>query len=388
MIFQRALRRELISTAGAVFTTLFTITITVMLIKILGQAAGGQIASGDVLALISFQALNYLPTILILTGYISVLMVVTRSYQDSEMVVWFASGQSLTRWIAPVLTFGLPIIILTAILSFVATPWANQKSAEYRERFEQREDLSRVSPGKFQESAAANRVFFVEGMSGNSGNVKNVFINTQKDGKNSIVVAKEGMVEVKPNGEKFLILSKGRRYDSSGIPGQADFKIMEFDRYGVLVANQSAAVTGDKSAQALSTAALLAQPTNFNRGELLWRLSLPLMALCLMLLAVPLSFVNPRVGRSASLVIALLLCVTYLNVINIFQSAVQQNKWSFGVAWWPAHLVLLCIVALLFLWRLNVNSPYHPLVMWSAIKHARLIDKTRDSNKNKKSVAP
>jgi len=87
MIFQRALRRELISTAGAVFTTLFTIIITVMLIKILGQAAGGQIASQDVVALIGFQSLNYLPILLILTGYISVLLVVTRSYQDSEMVV-------------------------------------------------------------------------------------------------------------------------------------------------------------------------------------------------------------------------------------------------------------------------------------------------------------
>ena len=87
MIFQRALRRELISTAGAVFTTLFTIIITVMLIKILGQAAGGQIASQDVVALIGFQSLNYMPILLILTGYISVLLVVTRSYQDSEMEI-------------------------------------------------------------------------------------------------------------------------------------------------------------------------------------------------------------------------------------------------------------------------------------------------------------
>jgi lipopolysaccharide export system permease protein len=33
-----------------IFATLFVITITVMLIKILGQAAGGKVASGDVLA--------------------------------------------------------------------------------------------------------------------------------------------------------------------------------------------------------------------------------------------------------------------------------------------------------------------------------------------------
>ncbi|SFI19793.1 lipopolysaccharide export system permease protein [Collimonas sp. OK307] len=386
MIFQRALRRELISTAGAVFTTLFTIIITVMLIKILGQAAGGQIASQDVVALIGFQSLNYMPILLILTGYISVLLVVTRSYQDSEMVVWFASGLSLVRWIRPVLLFGLPIIALTAVLSFVATPWANSQSAQYRERFEKREDISRVSPGKFQESAAANRVFFVEGFSGDSSKVKNVFVNTQQDGKNSIVVAQEGNIELDKNGDKFLILSKGRRYDV--LSSQNEFRVMEFERYGVLVASNSQAVNGDKSARALPTADLLKDRNGFNMGELLWRLSLPFMALCLMLLAIPLSFVNPRVGRSASLLIALLLFITYSNVTNIFQAAVVQSRMSFGFAWWPMHLVALIIICLLFLWRLNVNSRCHPLVMWSAIKHARLLkDKNSNKNQNKNTAA-
>ena len=143
MIFHRALRRELVSTGGAVFMTLFSITITVMLIRILGQAAGGKIASEDVVALIGFAALNYLPVILILTGFVSVLLVITRSYQDSEMVVWFASGVSLTRWIRPVLRFGIPIIVMTSALSFTVTPWANRQSAEFRERFEKRNDVSK-----------------------------------------------------------------------------------------------------------------------------------------------------------------------------------------------------------------------------------------------------
>ncbi|AMP01344.1 putative permease YjgP/YjgQ family protein [Collimonas arenae] len=348
-----------------------------MLIKILGQAAGGQIASQDVVALIGFQSLNYLPILLILTGYISVLLVVTRSYQDSEMVVWFASGQSLVKWVRPVLLFGLPIIVLTAILSFVATPWANNQSSQYRERFEKREDISKVSPGKFQESAAANRIFFVEGISGDSTKVKNVFVNTQQDGKNSIVVAKEGMVELDKNGDKFLILQKGRRYDA--LEAQNEFRIMEFERYGVLVSSASQAVNGDKSARALPTADLLKDQNSFNMGELLWRLSLPFMALCLMLLAIPLSFVNPRVGRSASLLIALLLFVTYSNVINIFQAAVVQKRMSFALAWWPIHLVVLVIITLLFLWRLKVNSRCHPLVIWSAIKHAHLTKTKRSA---------
>src|ERR1700712_816487 len=200
MIFQRALRRELLSTAGAVFTTLFSITITVMLIRILGQAAGGKVASQDVVALLGFSALNYLPIILILTGFISVLLVLTRTYQDSEMVVWFASGMSLTAWVRPVLTFGMPLVLVIAVLSLAVTPWANRQSAEFRDRFEQREDVSRVSPGRFQESSSADRVFFVEGMTEDVSNVKNVFINSVHDGKSSIIVAREGTTEIDARG--------------------------------------------------------------------------------------------------------------------------------------------------------------------------------------------
>jgi lipopolysaccharide export system permease protein len=374
MIFQRALRRELISTAGAVFTTLFTITITVMLIRILGQAAGGQVASGDVVALIGFSALNYLPIILILTGFISVLLVVTRSYQDSEMVVWFASGLSLTQWIRPILAFGLPIVVLTGLLSFLLTPWANRQSAEFKERFEKREDMSKVSPGKFQESASVDRIFFVEAFSGDAAKVRNIFVNTVKDGKSSVVVAKEGMIQVDPQGDKFLLLDKGRRYD--GAPNQPDYRMMEFERYGVLVASQSAALQGDKSARALSTPELLKNLNGFNLGELLWRLALPLMALFLMLLGIPLGFVNPRAGRSANLIVALLCFVTYSNMVSFFQASVVQGKYSFFAAWWPIHLVAALLIIASFLWRLQVNSRYHPLVLWSGFKRARLARKT------------
>jgi lipopolysaccharide export system permease protein len=373
MIFQRALRRELVSTAGAVFTTLFTITITVMLIKILGQAAGGKVASQDVVALIGFAALKYLSIILILTGFISVLVVVTRSYQDSEMVVWFASGVSLSRWIAPVLSFGGPIVILTTILSFVVTPWANRQSAEFRERFEKREDIAKVAPGKFQESSSADRIFFVESVSGDASKVKNVFVNTIQNGRTSVVVAKEGTIAFDERGDKFLVMNQGRRYD--GVPSQSDFRVMEFERYGVLVSRQSQALVGDTTARSLPTPALLANLNNFNSAELLWRLSLPLMALLLMLLAIPLGFVNPRGGRSANLLIALLVFIVYSNMINVFQAAVMQQRMSFGAGWWPLHLVAALLTMLLFSWRLFVNSPWHPSTLWCGFKRALLFRK-------------
>lgn len=368
MIFQRALRRDLLSTAGAVFTTLFTITITITLIRILGQAAGGKIASGDVVALLGFSALNYLPIILNLTGFVSVLLVVTRSYQDSEMVVWFASGLSLSRWIRPVLMFSLPLVATTAALSFFLTPWSNQQSAIYKERYANREDIARVSPGKFQESSSADRVFFVEGVTGDSTRVKNIFVSSQRNGKTSVVVAKEGTVEYDKNGDKFLVMSKGRRYD--GVPTQSDFELMEFDRYGVLVGRQSQALVGDTSARALPTIELIRNRSNFNDGELLWRMSLPLMGVLLMLLAIPLGFVNPRGGRSANLLIALFLFVFYSNMLNYSQATVVQQKSTLLLAWWPVHLAAGIVITVFFLWRLKVNSRWHPVAVWSKFKRA------------------
>jgi lipopolysaccharide export system permease protein len=370
MIFQRAIKRELGSTAGAVFTALFTITITSMLIRILGQAAGGKVASQDVVSLIAFAALNYLPVILIPTAFISVLAAVTRSYQDSEMVVWFASGLSLTRWIRPVLGFGMPIVVLVGLLSFFITPWANQQSTEFRERFEKREDIAKVSPGKFQESSSSDRVFFAEASAGNEMKLKNIFIDTWREGHASVVVAKEGTTELDQHGDKLLVLEKGRRYD--GEPGEATFQMMEFERYGVMVSRQSRAIAGDKSARSLPTTALIDDPNNFNRGELLWRISLPLMCLFLILLAIPLGYVNPRGGRSGNMLVALLLFFVYTNMVNIFQAMVVQQKISLAMGWWPIHLLVLILITCLFLWRLNMNHRYHPLAMWGSMKRAIL----------------
>jgi lipopolysaccharide export system permease protein len=373
MIFRRALQRELASVAGATFTVLFSIFVTWTLISILGKAAGGKVASSDVLALIGFSVLNYLPTILILTSFIAVIATVTRSYRDSEMVVWFATGQSLARWIAPVLTAGLPVVVAVGLLAFYATPWAKSKSVEYIQRFEKREDLKRVAPGQFRESTSANRVFFVEGSTGGSTIVQNVFVNSVEQNGNSVVVAKEGVIEPDGKGGQYLVLKNGRRY--LGNPGQADFQSMEFERYRMRVnSSVPATLDSDTPAAALPTAVLLAAKNNrFTDAELVYRVSAPITCVVLMLLAIPLGFVNPRAGSSANLILALLIFFTYNNLTKLFENSVKQEKLAFAMAWWPLHLFALVTVIALFAWRLNVNHRWHPATLWSAYKRRRLL---------------
>ncbi|MDY0976308.1 LPS export ABC transporter permease LptF [Massilia sp. CFBP9012] len=370
MIFRRSLQRELASAAGATFTVLFSILVTWTLIAILGRAAGGKVASGDVLALIVFRSAELLPIILILTSFIAVVATVTRSYRDSEMVVWFASGQSLLGWIRPVLTLGLPMVALVAALSFVVTPWAKMKSAEFVERFQKREDLQRVAPGQFRESSSSDRVFFVERSTEGSTVVQNVFVGGVDGDSHSVVVAKQGVIESDGKGGQFLVLSNGRRYE--GVPGQADFQTMEFERYSMRVATQAPMIGADVPVAALSTSTLLVAPNRFTEAELLNRIAAPITCLILMLLAIPLGFVNPRAGSSANLIVALLIFFTYNNLVRLTEASVKQGKLAFGMGWWPLHLLALLVVVGLFAWRLNVNHRYHPLVLISAFKRRRL----------------
>lgn len=238
MLFLRAARREFGQTAITVFVALFAILLTIQLIRLLGEAADGKVAAGAVVALLGFGAINYLPTLLSLTVFVAVLMTLSRAYRDSEMSIWFSAGVPLTAWIRPVLQFALPIVLVIAALSLFLSPWALTKSAEFRQRMDQRDDVSQVSPGAFKESAQAERVFFVEGIAGTEGRVKNVFISSVQNGRQGVVVAAEGHTEAMANGDRFLVLQRGRRYE--GTPGTAEYRVMVFERYGVRIQTKEA----------------------------------------------------------------------------------------------------------------------------------------------------
>ena len=77
------------------------IIVVSQLIRLLSYAVSGEIAVDGVLALLGFSAMNYLPVLLSISLFISILLTLSRSYRDSEMVVWFCSGIGLTRWVRP-----------------------------------------------------------------------------------------------------------------------------------------------------------------------------------------------------------------------------------------------------------------------------------------------
>lgn len=366
MLFRKALRRDLLNLAGIVFSTLFVIMVTTSLIRLLGRAAGGRVDTASVLPLIAFNAINVLPVLLVLTLYIAVLSALTRAYRDSEMVVWFASGQSLLSWIRPVLGFAAPFVVLVALVAFFVAPWANRQSSEYQQRFAQREDVSQVSAGQFRESVSANRVFFVESLDETENQVRNVFVTQRQGDSLVVVVSRGGQIERQENGDRFLVLEDGRRYD--GGPGRLDFRLMEFERYGIRLESR-ATVLSDERSKIKSTLELFADPSPRNLAELLWRIGQPVSAVLVALLAIPLSAMNPRIGRSVNLFAALLLYVLYNNLMSVSQAWVAQERIGFGIGVWAVHAALAALIALLF-WR-RVRLPRGSLFARFALARSR-----------------
>ena len=351
MIFHRALLREFASLAGAVFMTLFAIALTTRLIRLLGQAAGGQIPTDAVIAFLGFFALGTLPVLLSLTMFISVLLTLTRSWRDSEMVIWFGSGLPLTAWLKPVMLFALPQIAVIGALSLIISPWAAQMGAQYVTRLEARDDVSRVNPGVFGETGNKERVYFVESISGDASTVQNVFVSSVQQQKSGVSMSRGGRTETAPNGDRFIVLEDGRRYE--GAPGDEQYRVTEFQRYAARI-ETAENKEPQLSHKSMTTAQLLATPTPVNLGEVVWRVGIPVSAAILVLLAIPMSFVNPRAGRSVNLLFALFTYIVYSNLLSVSQARVAQGRMEFGIGVWLVHAAMIALLVFMFARRMQV----------------------------------
>ena len=333
MIFLQTTKREFTQNALGIFITLLTITLTVYLVQLLNRAAVGRIDAETVGPSLGFMTLNFMPTLLTLTLFIAVLSTLVRSFRDSEMIIWQTSGLSLSGFTRPVLQFGIPIILLIGFLSLLLSPLANEQNIKYQDSLKQRSDVSRVSPGLFRESSHNNRVLFAESIDEETKTVRNVFIHAVTNGELRLVTANRAEIETSDSGQRFISLQEGQSY--YGVPGTAAFSEMNFERY-LIAFGLNLPSERDLPTKALSTLHLIQHPTGKNLSELLWRVNIPLVALGLALMAIPLSRYNPRTTQSMNLIFAIITFLAYTNFLSLGRTLVAQERLSF----WSATIMI------------------------------------------------
>ena len=354
MLFHSSIRTELSRSFGGTLVVLFTIVLTVLLVRTLGLATSGSVNPEEVMLVLGYTVLGYTQIILTLALFVAIVSTLSRMYRDSEMIIWFSSGRSLGGFVSPVMRFAWPILLVIVVLVLFVWPWANQQSAELRFRFENRSDLQRIAPGQFQESSSGRRVFFIDKDTAEGTEGRNVFISSiEKNGNETVTSATTGRIEWVGD-RQFLMLNQGQRLEND--PSTGRVKVSQFEQYGAEIGAAAPYMAGVQALKARSSLSLIQEPNPGTLGELGWRIGVALTAFNLVLLAIATTVSNPRAGRSGNLLFTLFAFVVYFNMLNIGQ------RWvTIGQVHWLVLLLLLhgSVFALSALWLAKRHHNIH-----------------------------
>ena len=362
MIVFRYLSREVLLTLSAVSAVLLVIIMSGRFIKYLAQAASGALDPGSLFLIMGFRLPGFLQLILPLGLFLGILLAYGRLYLESEMTVLSATGMSQQRLLGMTMVPAALVALIVAWLSLSLAPQGANQFQLLLNKQDAMTEFDTLVPGRFQALRDGTRVTYTEKLSDDRTNLAGVFISEKrvsadkKDRGISVLVAEKGRQEVQEDGNRYLILENGYRYD--GNPGQADYRAIKYDTYGVLLPKPDVSdeVT---DRDAMSTRTLLGNDDLRSRTELQWRLSLPLLVFIVTLMAVPLSRVNPRQGRFLKLLPAILLYMAYLSILIAARGALEKGKIPPALGLWWVHGIFLAIgLGLLYWepWRLKMAS--------------------------------
>lgn len=338
----------------AVFFTIMTISMGSRLMK---DAVRGNFGIEPLLNLILLYSLRYAHFLTMASLALAILFVLSRLWRDQEMVIWLASGLSLRKVCYPVLIFSAPIIAVIAILSLSLGPWAARESLNLRQSFAQNK-INIVHEGVFRE-VGKDTTFFVEEVDKNSGKILHVFGEQRKEKTRTVLRAPAGYLDVDKEGGTNIVLENGVRYDW-------DFKKAEMESIGF--SRYSARIFPPPAKEA----ALGIEKVPFNlllqrhdisaHAEFFHRLAQPIGAVFLALIVIPLSYIQPRLGRSYNLLSACLLFFIYFNLEMICYALTLKGKVMAAVIFPAFHLAsfFFFLYALYRRERLKPIIPFFP----------------------------
>ncbi len=370
MIIFRYLSRELLITLGAVSAVLLLIVMSGRFIKYLAQAAQGILDPGVLFTVITYRMPGFLQLILPLGLFLGILLTYGRLYLESEITVLSATGMSQQRLLAYTMGPALLVAVVVGVLGFWLTPLGLGKVERILDEQDSLTEFDTLVPGRFQTLKDGTRVTYTQELSKDRALLHNVFISetvmSHEDGKTprglAVLVADQGRQLLRPDGSRYLVLENGWRYD--GRPGQADYRVIQYDTYGVLLARPSV-VIGVGEMEAMPTSQLWGSSERKYQAELQWRISLPILVFIVTLLAVPLAKVNPRQGRYLKLLPAILLYMAYLASLIAVRGALNKGRLPLSLGFWWVHLLFLSIGLVIFYWD---------SIRWRP-KHRRLLKK-------------
>jgi len=348
MILAAYINRQVWAVSLVVTLVLAVILLGGRLIMYLSYAAEGKIVASAVFQLLIYRSPEFFQMILPLGFFLGVLLSIGRMSLERELAVIESAGIGLRRIAFMLVPTFVIMGIIVGALGLYVSPWGYSKTDIMMQEQRQRADFETLAPGKFHRSSKGQKVTYAQELTADKSAMQNLFI-TELDGPAPVaVLAEKGRRVVDPlTGVQKLVLTNGRRYQVN--PGESEATVIEYDQYQVKISEPDADLSTLPS-KGQSTAALMANPSFEAIAELHWRLSLPLLAPSVLLIALPLSRVNPRQGRFWRLFPAIGLYFVYLGCLVLAKSAIEEQGSPFVPSIWIVHLLMMCLGVFLFVW--------------------------------------
>ena len=352
MIIFRYLLKEVAKTQLAVFFVLMTIFISQKFVRVLGDASEGNIPGQMVMTFIALKIPDLAGMMLPLSLFLGILLAYGRIYADNEMTVLHACG--ISEWYVVRVTLVLAVVtaIITGMFTLYLAPMAAEYQYQVKEELAADSGLSTLVAGRFQKTGNGNAVVFIHDKNRKDNSFNKVFVaqlpdeNSSEDSiiNSSIVYANTGKVLEDEKGSQRLVLGDGIRYHSD--TDSNAFQSVAFDKYYIQIKDQEVEHKHRKL-NALTTAELFFDiPPKLlaeYRATIQWRIAFPLACILLILIAVPLSVVNPRQGKFGKIFPALMLFLTYFLLLTAMRSGVEKHAIPHLIGLWPIHLSALLL---------------------------------------------
>jgi lipopolysaccharide export system permease protein len=360
-LIDRYLLREVLKALFAILLVLGLIMLGNSFIKLLKEVASGDLNSNLLFQLLGLQMIVYVPRLIPPAFFFAVLYVIGRMYRNSEVVALASCGIGDLRLYRSLVFVVTPIALLTGWLSLYVQPWASRLSAELISMQRgQASELAGISAGRFNEYSRGDLVLYVESISSEQRRMRNVFIQQRKDDVLSLITASQGYQYIdEVSGRRYLVLEDGLRYE--GHPGEADYRVSAFDRYGLHIKGGDGVVI-KINRKSLSNQALLSSQSIKDRAEFQVRIAQILGLLVFALLSLPLSRSIPRQGPFGRLVLAFILYTLYLSLQGVAENWMVDGTTAEWLGIWWVHLLLFLVGLSLLL----PDSPYYRRVVRGA----------------------
>ncbi|HVF34149.1 MAG TPA: LPS export ABC transporter permease LptF [Candidatus Saccharimonadia bacterium] len=339
-IIDRYLLRELLGSFASISVVLLLVTFGGVLTDVLGKVARGKVPAQILVAQVGLRSLEALGILLPLAVFIAVLMAYGRLYRDSEIAVLAASGFDARRLAKPLAWVAVPLAALLALVAFWLGPLALRKADELVTNANRSLLVVGMEAGRFVELPGGRGVVYVATMSRDGSQFERLFVHTERKGRVDIVTAASGELFQDRDGERFLGLNEGFRVE--GEIGKPNFRTMRFERNDIgLPESESAQDRRGETRSAFMT--LLQSNEVRDRAELHWRIGLPVSALVLSLLALPLARGQPREPRYGKAAIAVLAYVIYSNFLAIGRGWIADGTMPPALGLWWVHAIAIAI---------------------------------------------